>query len=348
MYESELRQNKSVLFVGIKVVKSPFFSETAMEKKKELDREREELIKNKQFREWQDPHSGAKRIQHLPAISKSSSNRVNSVPHSNHFAQDHGRRELPFVAPLASKQYSVYQHSNFSPSKRLAALHRPTPVSNQQNHNRSFNAPQQSQQQLPSLWTHHQPQAAWNSQPSASHNGNNRPQNNQNNWDSSPANEPKREVFPDVSDRITAPSYMYFTYSIVFGNNSEMVERVLSNRSWWKSFAGASANANWGSNRQSELTRSPQFYWKQFPEDSLYGLVKEASTLTHFKKAINRIPRSFELCPLDFFFPDERVPVRERPADLLQVFYFGGEELSFGRGAGQPELLRPAHPTAGH
>ena len=38
MYESELRQNKSVLFVGIKVVKSPFFSETALEKKKELDR----------------------------------------------------------------------------------------------------------------------------------------------------------------------------------------------------------------------------------------------------------------------------------------------------------------------
>ena len=43
----------------------------------------------------------------------------------------------------------------------------------------------------------------------------------------------RKQTQPEV--RISmAPTYTVYRYSIAFGNNSEMVERILANRSWWK------------------------------------------------------------------------------------------------------------------
>lgn len=150
------------------------------------------------------------------------------------------------------------------------------------------------------------------------------------------------------------PSYMFYCYWIAPDNNGAMIERILSNRSWWRrhnyhlqgnSRIGGYGGPKFGSDIpslgnsafNSEKAYSPQFFWKTGVQNFNWEQFKTPNTGLLLKKCCNRFPRSPELGDKDNMYRNLFFHARDlRGAfDLQEVvpitFSFRAFEIQFDR-----------------
>ena len=108
------------------------------------------------------------------------------------------------------------------------------------------------------------------------------------------------------------PSYMFYCYWVAPDNNGPMIERILSNRSWWRNHSHNLQNnqnkngytgAKFGSDIPSLANSSfvndagyrPQFFWKTGIFNFNWEQFRTTNSSLLLKKSCNRFPRSGEL-----------------------------------------------------
>ena len=138
----------------------------------------------------------------------------------------------------------------------------------------------------------------------------------------------KRSSSPD---RITAPSYIVYYYSIAYGNNSEMIERVLSNRTWWKRLPNPIPGKP-----AAQPAQSVQFYWKMMMDSHTIAMISEPNAGTGGylgKRSINRFTHSYELGDKDNFFRNMWFMCKRQNLDVFDAvpltFSFRMNEFQF-------------------
>lgn len=100
-------------------------------------------------------------------------------------------------------------------------------------------------------------------------------------------------------DKIQAPAYVVYTYSVIHGNNHELIERMLSNRSWWKKAAAQKQTNKDGTPAQKVPV---QFYWRMMVENFNFKQIASSGGSYMSKKSMNRFQKSDEISDKDNFF----------------------------------------------
>jgi hypothetical protein len=141
-------------------------------------------------------------------------------------------------------------------------------------------------------------------------------------------------------ERISAPAYLVYYYSVAPGNNSEMVERVLASRSWWKRLPPSGIKnkeiANKGDSSSTQNGPQVQFYWKMFWDYSFpFSQFFEGTGSYLTKKSINRFTHSDELGDKDNLFRNMWFMCQRKNLNIFEyvplTFSFRMHEFQFER-----------------
>ena len=102
-----------------------------------------------------------------------------------------------------------------------------------------------------------------------------------------------------------APTYTVYRYTLAHGNNSEMIERVLANRSWWKK--AISNNTVDKDGKKGAVQTSNQtnvnLIWKQWMRNFNWEQLRDKTNAGYMqKRCINRFPRGKEIGDKDNLF----------------------------------------------
>ena len=133
------------------------------------------------------------------------------------------------------------------------------------------------------------------------------------------------------NDRIMAPSYMVYYFTVAQGNNHEMIERILSNRQWWKKYVPMTPG-NLALGPQQHI----QFSWKM-NVDQIYSITNPPLTQPsggYLQKNItNRFSHSGEISDKDNFFRNMWFYCKRKELDIFDTvpltFSFRMNEYQF-------------------
>lgn len=100
-----------------------------------------------------------------------------------------------------------------------------------------------------------------------------------------------------TAERILAPSHIQYTFSLKQGNNHQMIERIITNRSWWKRAPPPSKKTVPGQ-------KGPpiQFYWWMICRDAHFKKLENDSDSYLMKKSCNRLSHASEIADKDNLF----------------------------------------------
>jgi len=175
--------------------------------------------------------------------------------------------------------------------------------------NRENGSVPRRQKRLPRL-----PSLATN--PASQRNGSMSPQMNKNPNNNSVSN---HNTSMNDQTKVLAPSHIFYFYSLTRGNNHQMIERILANRSWWKNFRDKEAHAiadktlrakNFDDGAKQPTSNNfgyqphvqAQLYWKMGNTRFDYDKLKVGADRYTLRKCANRFPRSDEIGDKDNMF----------------------------------------------